>query len=414
MSDAGGASGTEHNLDWMISVDDHVIEPASVWQDRLPARYREVGPHMVSEGDDEYWVYENRRVATSGLSATAGKKTDAFSPKPIRYADMREGCYNSVARLADMDRAGILASMCFPSFPRFCGQIFWEAKDKDLALLCVRAYNDWMIDEWCASAPRRYIPCVIIPHWDPQLCVAEIDRCADKGARALTFSENPSHLGLPSLFDTDRYWDPVFDAASNANVTICTHVGSSSLVPEITPDAPMVANMAWMIGVRTSGSLLMWLFSNTFKRFPKLNLAMSEGGIGWIPYFVQRAQQIADKQHAWANTSVKLSHGDAHRSDGAVGFQLELDGIDFRQILREHVYGCFIDDEVGTHVSIPYMTTNNIMCESDYPHSDSSWPDSIRLMQKQLGQLPADDQVKILRTNAERLFEFTPALFPTV
>jgi predicted TIM-barrel fold metal-dependent hydrolase len=405
---------TEPNLDWMISVDDHVIEPPTVWQDRLPVKYKESGPHMISEGDDEYWVYEKRRVATSGLSATAGKKTDEFSPKPIRYADMRAGCYDSVARLQDMDRAGILASMCFPSFPRFCGQIFWEAEDKELALLCVRAYNDWMIDEWCGSAPGRYIPCIIIPHWDPTLAAREIERCAGKGARALTFSENPSHLGLPSLFDANRYWDPVLDAAAEANVTICTHVGSSSLVPEITPDTPMAVNMAWMIGVRTSGALLMWLFSGTFNRFPKLKLALSEGGIGWIPYFVQRSQQVADKQHAWAtDSSVKLSHGDSHRSDGVQGFRLELDGVDFKQVLRDHVYGCFIDDEVGAEVAIPYMTADNVMCESDYPHSDSSWPDSIRLMQKQLGHLPVGDQVKILRTNAERVFQFAPAAFPT-
>jgi predicted TIM-barrel fold metal-dependent hydrolase len=406
---------TEESLDWMISVDDHVIEPPGVWQDRVPARYSGVAPRMVEEGDDEYWVYENRRVATSGLSATAGKQTREFSPEPIRYRDMRAGCYDSKARLEDMNQAGILASMCFPSFPRFCGQIFWEARDKELALLCVRAYNDWMIDEWCGSAPGRYVPCIIIPHWDPRLAAAEIERCAGKGARALTFSENPSHLGLPSLFDTDRYWDPVLSAAADAHVVICTHVGSSSLVPEITPDTPQAVNMAWMIGVRTSGALLMWLFSGVFERFPALRLALSEGGIGWIPWFVQRAQQVADKQHAWASdTSYKLTHGDRHsHSAGTRKFQLKLEGVDFRQMLREHVYGCFIDDEVGADIAIKYLGAGNVMAESDYPHSDSSWPDSIGLMRRQLAHLSVDDQVKILRGNAERLFEFTPAPFPS-
>jgi hypothetical protein len=95
---------TDTSLDWMISVDDHVIEPPGVWQDRVPAKYKDSAPRMVEEGDDEYWVYENRRVATSGLSATAGKKTKEFSPEPVRYRDMRAGCYDSQARLQDTDQ----------------------------------------------------------------------------------------------------------------------------------------------------------------------------------------------------------------------------------------------------------------------------------------------------------------------
>jgi hypothetical protein len=95
---------TDTSLDWMISVDDHVIEPPGVWQDRVPAKYKDSAPRMVEEGDDEYWVYENRRVATSGPSATAGKKTKEFSPEPVRYRDMRAGCYDSQARLQDTDQ----------------------------------------------------------------------------------------------------------------------------------------------------------------------------------------------------------------------------------------------------------------------------------------------------------------------
>jgi predicted TIM-barrel fold metal-dependent hydrolase len=192
-------------------------------------------------------------------------------------------------------------------------------------------------------------------------------------------------------------------------------VGSSSLVPEITPDTPMAVNMAWMIGVRTSGCLLMWLFSGVFDRFPNIKLALSEGGIGWIPWFVQRAQQIADKQGAWAvNTKYKLGHGDRHPDlEVATGFELKLKGVDFRQVLRDHVYGCFIDDEIGADIGIRYLGVDNVMAEADYPHSDSSWPDSVEVIRKQITHLETDDQLKILRKNAERLFQFTPAPFPT-
>jgi hypothetical protein len=137
------------NLDWLVSVDDHVLEPPHLWVDRVPAKDRDRAPHM--EEDDtgmDYWVYDGKKFPSSGLSAVVGKSKEEFSPEPLAYRDMRPGCYDPAARIEDMDRAGILASLSFPSFPRFCGQIFHEARDKDLALLCVQAYNDWMIDEW--------------------------------------------------------------------------------------------------------------------------------------------------------------------------------------------------------------------------------------------------------------------------
>src|SRR6185437_5139288 len=135
--------------------------------------------------------------STFGLSATAGKAKEEFSAEPIAYEDMRPGCYDPAARVADMDAAGVLASLCFPSFPRFCGQTFHEAPDHELAMICVTAYNDWMIEEWCDSAPGRLIPQIIVPLWDPVAGAAEIERCAGMGARAVTFSENPVRLGLP-------------------------------------------------------------------------------------------------------------------------------------------------------------------------------------------------------------------------
>ncbi|HEX4865673.1 MAG TPA: amidohydrolase, partial [Acidimicrobiales bacterium] len=128
---------------WMISVDDHVLEPPHVWEDRLPDKYREIGPRLRTDDHGEAWFYEDKRIPTLGLAAAAGRRKEEFSPLPLPYAEMRPGCYDSVARLEDMNQSGVLASMCFPSMGRFCGQSFYEGKDKDLSGLCVRAYNDW-------------------------------------------------------------------------------------------------------------------------------------------------------------------------------------------------------------------------------------------------------------------------------
>ena len=202
------------SFNWFISVDDHLIEPSRLWQDRLPAKWKDTGPRIVRDGDSEFWAYEDRQIITTGLAAVAGKKREEFSPEPITYDDMRPGCYDPAARVADMDQGGVLASLLFPSFPRYCGQVFHEAKDKELALLCVQAWNDCILRSSPAPIPGRFIPMMIIPLWDPVRGAKEIERTAALGAKSIAFSENPTKLGLPSIHTGD--WDPVFQAANDA------------------------------------------------------------------------------------------------------------------------------------------------------------------------------------------------------
>jgi predicted TIM-barrel fold metal-dependent hydrolase len=303
-----------------------------------------------------------------------------------------------------MDRAGILASLCFPTVTRFCGQLFMEASDRDFGFVCLRAYNDWMIEEWCGAAPGRYIPLILIPMWDPALAAKEMERCAARGATAFAFSENPAPLGLPTIHDANRYWDPVMAAASDLEMVCSMHVGSSSQIPQIAPDAPFMANLAWG-AVRTSGAMLSWLFSGMFTRFPGLKIALSEGEIGWMPYFLERAEQVLDKQRFWVQRGVKFMEHAAT--------DVDLNTIDIRALFRDHVFGCFIDDKHGI-ASIDEIGSDNIMCETDYPHSDSTWPDCISVVKELIGHLPEDVQYKILRGNAERLYRFTPAEPPAL
>jgi predicted TIM-barrel fold metal-dependent hydrolase len=390
------------NLDWLVSVDDHVLEPPNLWQDRVPAKYRDRAPRLETTDEGERWIYEDKVVDTSGLSAVAGKDTTEFSPESVTYAEMRPGCYDSKARLDDMDQAGILSSLCFPSFARFCGQIFYEAKDKELALLCLQAYNDWMLEEWCGAAPGRLIPLTLIPLWDPQLASVEMERCAARGSHAVAFSENPAPLGLPTIHDRNGYWDPVMQTANDAGMVVCMHVGSSSQMPTIGPDSPFMANMAWGAS-RTAGCMLSWLFSGYFLRHPDLKIALSEGEIGWIPYFLERAEQVYDKQRHWVRRGVVHA-----RYDAGDRVKDPFDGrdVDLRALYHDHVFGCFIDDVHGLR-SLDEIGEDNVMIETDYPHSDSTWPHSIKLAKERLAHLDPAVQLKILRTNAERLFQFT-------
>jgi predicted TIM-barrel fold metal-dependent hydrolase len=390
-------------LDWLISVDDHVLEPPHVWVDRVPRKDRDRAPHMEEDENGlDYWVYEGKRYPSSGLNV-ALKSTDEYTPEPIGYRDMRPGCYNSKARLEDMDRAGILASLCFPSVTRFCGQLFLEAQDHAFGFVCIQAYNDWMLEEWCGAAPGRYIPLILIPLWDPLLAAQELERCAAKGATAFAFSENPAPLGLPTIHDEQRYWDPLMQAANDLQMVVCMHVGSSSQVPRIAPDTPVIANLAWG-AMRTSGTMLSWIFSGMFERFPNLKIALSEGEIGWIPYYLERAEQVLHKQRHWVKRGVRFMDHES-RTDA------DLDVLDVRTSFRDHIFGCFIDDAHGI-ASLDEIGEDNVMCETDYPHSDSTWPNCIQVVKNQIGHLPAETQYKVLRGNAERLYRFTPAQPP--
>ena len=129
----------------------------------------------------------------------AGKPPEEYGIEPTTFAEMRPGCYDIDDRVDDMNANGVLGSMCFPCFPQFCGQLFSRTEDKTVALAMLQAYNDWHIDEWCGSYPGRFIPLSLPPIWDPQLMADEVRRVAEKGCRAVTFSENPEKLGWPSF-----------------------------------------------------------------------------------------------------------------------------------------------------------------------------------------------------------------------
>jgi predicted TIM-barrel fold metal-dependent hydrolase len=392
-------------VSWFVSVDDHLIEPARLWQERLPSKWLETGPRIVRDGDSEFWAYEDRQIVTTGLNAVAGKSREEFSPEPITYEDMRLGCYEPAARVADMNQGNVLASMLFPSFPRYCGQVFHEAKDKDLALACVKAWNDFVLEEFAGAYPGRFIPMMIIPLWDPIAAAAEIERTAALGAKSIAFSENPTKLGLPSIH-TD-HWDPVWSAAEETGFVVSMHVGSSSNFIKTSDDMPTLAFMAYSAAANQAGTLLDWLFSGKFEQFPALKVALSEGSIGWIPYFLEKAEQVVDKQRYWASR-FDIDMSPSHvRGEEVAEARFSMD-TDVRQLFHDHVYGTFIDDQAGIRL-LDIIGEDNVMLECDYPHSDSTWPDTAKMASKWLDHLSEEVQEKITIGNASRVYNFTPA-----
>ncbi len=382
----------------IVSVDDHVIEPANVWQDRLPSKYADVGPRVIQEAGNmhfvggnftyepdpdgqlcDWWVYEDTRVPQTRLSAAAGFDRDEVKVVGITYEEMRDGCYDPKARLADMDVNHVEASLCFPSFPRFCGQTFMEADDRVLAKLCVEAYNDWMVDEWCGDSDGRLIPLCIIPLWDADLAAAEVRRNAARGVRAVCFSEIPPYLGLPSVHDADGYWEPFVRACEETQTVINMHIGSSSKMPSTSDDAPAAVGSTLTFN-NAMASMSDWLFSGLLEKFPSVKIAYSEGQIGWIPYILERADKVWEDNRAWGGVGDKVPEPPSSYY--------------YRQM-----YGCFFDDEVGLEL-LDRVGVSNITFETDYPHSDSTWPHTKEVAEKLMGHLPDDVIRKLVRGNA--------------
>jgi predicted TIM-barrel fold metal-dependent hydrolase len=392
----------------IISVDDHVVEPPDLWTNRLPAKYHDKGPRVVRDrakfsfaggvfgyekgaADGEWcdwWLYEELVYPFPKLSAAVG--FDDLDVTPTTFDEIRPGCWIQSERLADMDANHVDASICFPNtLPRFCGQTFYEqgvkreGGDPELARLCVEAYNDWMIDEWCAGDGKgRLIPLTMIPLWDAELAAAEVRRCAANGSFAVAFSENPHPLGLPSIHT--GHWDPLFTACQETETVVCMHIGSSSRMPATSPDAPFIVSST-LTFQNAMGSMLDYIFSGTLERFPTLKIAYSEGQVGWMPYVLERADKL------WAE-----------RSDNSFGTSLPRPPTSY---IAGRIYGCVFDDETGLR-NRDAIGIDQICFETDYPHADSTFPHSKKVaadISAQAG-LDAEETYKLLRGNAIRAF----------
>ncbi len=389
----------------IVSVDDHVVEPPHVWERWLPAKHRDKGPRVERRGigtmrhvgggtyeqtfdpdgpQADCWVYEDLVYIHKRHVAAVGFDRDEMTMSPMTYDEMRPGCYDPKARVDDMELNWVEASLSFPSFPRFCGQTFLEAKDRELAEACVYAYNDWMVDEWCGDSGGRLIPLPIIPLWDVELAAAEVRRNASRGARAVCFSEIPAVLGLPSIHTGD--WDPFFAACAETGTVVCMHIGSSSKMPATSADAPVAVAATLSFGNAMS-SLTDFLFSGVLVRFPDLKLAYSEGQIGWIPYILERADDVWLEHRAWGGVR------DIVPEPPSTYY--------YRQ-----VFGCFFRDRHGIE-SLETVGVDNTTFETDYPHTDSTWPHTKKVAQELMAGLSDDVVYKLVRGNAIRMLELT-------
>lgn len=361
----------------VISVDDHLVEPPDMFDGRLPASLQDHAPKLIeNELGHQVWEFDGQRFSQVGLNAVAGRISQSL--EPARFEDMRKGCYDVHARIADMDLCGIWASMNFPSqITGFCGRVFSAVADQALGLAVTKAWNDWLFDEWYSAYPQRIIPMGITYIADAELGAAEIRRNAARGFTSVTLPERPHAIGFPSLFS--GWWDPIIEACVETGTVISLHVGSSGMYP-MPPQAPALQLGATLFGQLSLSACAEWLWSGYPLRFPSLQIAMSEGGIGWVPMLIDRLHNMRTRNGYAGEWSMPPE-----------------------DVLRRNFWFCTFDDP-STIDCRHVIGVDHIMVEVDYPHGDSIWPNVQRTIAETWGHIPVDEVRRMCSLNAAALY----------
>jgi predicted TIM-barrel fold metal-dependent hydrolase len=365
----------------LFSVDDHIVEPAGVWVDRVPAAMRDRVPHVVEEDGRQVWEWEGGRESTMGLNAVAGQPIETWGMEPKRFEDMIPGCYDPHERAKDLNSNGIFASVAFPTLPGFAGRKFGTFADPELGVTCVRAWNDFMIDEWCAARPEVFVPMHIVPVWDVHLAVAETERMIERGTKALCWMEDPSNIGLPG-YHTD-YWDPLMALCAETGLPICMHIGGASPTVTLEGKVPMVEIAAAF--AQAARSAVNMMVSPIPRKFPDIKLVWSEGGIGWITAAIERADRQWERHKYWTH----------------------LDGVDVLPsvVAKRNMWFCMIEEPLGLQYRHDF-DVSHIVWESDYPHADTPFPNTQAACKALFAGVPDDEVAAITHGNAEALFGF--------
>jgi predicted TIM-barrel fold metal-dependent hydrolase len=368
----------------VISTDDHNNETPGLFDGRLPKEFVDRTPKLVETDEEAAWHIPGRPkpIAMSGLSTAAGQKETEFSPKSKTFDAMRKGCYDPRERVKDMDIDGVDAQVTFPTLPGLAGAMFCEIEDRAYAAALVRAYNDWLVEEWQGADPERIIGAGILPLWDLDESAKELRRIKERGLRCISLPSHPGTLGVAPF--PDKTWEPVWDAMEDTGVPAEIHIVSGKADVSFLQDASgspaeVFVCMAPSSNMQVVATLL---FSGILRKHPKLKFISAESGIGWLPYFLERADYTHRKHQFWTGTRIDVTPSD---------------------LFRQSIYANFISDRAGIELR-EMIGVDNIMLGTDYPHTDSSWPDTQQIIKEQMSDIPDEDRHKICAGNAIKVF----------
>ncbi|MEX0663692.1 MAG: amidohydrolase family protein [Acidimicrobiia bacterium] len=366
----------------VVDADAHVNEPPDLWQDRVPAKWRDRAPKVIDCDGGDCWSFENGDwLRPLGLNATAGLSVAQFRCEGVRYADMRPGAFDPKARLADLDVDGIHAQVLYPSIALEGARVY--GKERELQLACARAYNEW-IAEFCAESEGRLAGLGIIPTAGVDDAMAEVEAAVSLGLRGFILSRFPNGSFDPDP-DDDRFWTLVADTG----LPVAVHLGSF-VRPKVTsyPDMREPSFMA-LAGLSKGGARAiemasMLLFSGVFERVPDLRMVLVESGIGWIPSMLEQLDTMFLRYRFATDAVTRMQTLPS-------------------ELFHRNVWATFITDRVGLE-NLHRLNSTQVMWSSDYPHDTCDWPNSRATIEHQFRGVPIDNARAILHGNAVSLY----------
>jgi len=383
-----------------ISGDSHLEIDSKHWIERAPAKYRDRAPRLVRQpdGGDAWMIGNEIKRPAAAADLYGGKGRDEYVPFGAKY-EGTPGTGSPEQRLREQGRDGIDAEVLFPS--QQGGPKFWRRiPDDDAYKAVVRAYNSWLAEEYCATDPDRLVGVGILPLTnDLSDVIDEMQYCVRVGLKAVLLQGFPGGKSYPSVED-DRFWA----AALDLNMPVSVHVDldrsgeragplfrypnePDEVMKKLTHD--LVDQVGRFGPVRGNGSIaaVQWVLSGLFDRFPKLRVFFAENQIGWIPFFLQAADVRYDRHFRWAERL--LGFKPLHRPPS--------------EYIREHFLWGFQFDPVGVELRHK-INVDGLIWGSDFPHQESDWPESLRIIEKNFAGVPADEKYKMVCGNAVEFF----------
>ncbi len=368
----------------LFSADSHVVEPRTLWLDRLPKRFQHQAPQVESREDGDYFIIPNtnmpaKPVGTEGAMIDSKIAGRIDSAKGYRFEQQRPGANDAKARLLDQDSQGVTGEVIYPGW-----LIVHSIQDFDLKAACVSAYNDWLFEDFCSYDPNRLVGAAALPvgNGPIEAAIAEAHKWADRGAKTFLLPQ-----AVPGKAWGDEHFDPMWAALEEIGLPVSFHQAAGQVAVfdnKLTPGA------FWTIAIGNKISLG-WVFMQLVygaipERFPNLRFVLVEGGIGWIAYQLTTMDHMFDDHHAWTVPELKMKPSDYF----------------WRQF-----WATFEDDRPGI-LTLPLLDPGRLMWAGDYPHTEGNFPRGQEYVEHDFeGVAPAVTQA-ITYDNAVKLYQVEP------
>ena len=357
----------------IISADSHITEPPGTYVDRIDHAFKHRAPRMVRDATrgDLFVIEGLDKPIPMGLIAGAGKSAEELTMFGARFEDMHRGGWDPQARLADQDRDGISAEILYPTV----GMMLCNHPDFDFKHACFAAYNRW-IAEYSGAHPDRLLGIGQTAMRSVEDGIADLQSINALGLRGVMLPGNPAGADY-----NDARWDPFYEAAVDLQLPLSFHILTSAQDQARTRGPKLNAFMAIIRGCQDI--LGTFIFGGVFERHPGLRVVSVEADAGWVPHYMYRMDHAYSRHRYWlpSGTLTKMP------SD----------------YFREHVYTTFQDDWTAFQVK-DLCNIRRLLWANDFPHSDSTWPESQAVLARHAANLTDSERDLVLHDNVAELY----------